>query len=92
MFPHDLSQPMTQSYVSIYHRTQERKDRAGHSIKGSPQAFSSLAGLVSVLLWRDSGGEEFVATKSGLRCIQLLNELLNALESVSTPTGSSFGE
>ena len=48
---------------------------------------------IAWLLRRESGGEEFVvATKFGLQRVQTLNELLNALDSVGTPTNFPFGE
>ena len=48
---------------------------------------------IAWLLRRDSGGVEFVvATKFGLRRVQKLEELLNALDSVGRPTNFPFGE
>ena len=48
---------------------------------------------IAWLLRRESGGEEFVvATKFGLQRVQTLNELLNSLDSVGTPTDFPFGE
>jgi len=48
---------------------------------------------IAWLLRRANGGEEFVvATKFGLRRVETLNELLNALDSVGTPTNFPFGE
>jgi SNF2 family DNA or RNA helicase len=48
---------------------------------------------IAWLVRRDSGGDEFVvATRFGLQRVQTLNELLNGLDSVGTPTNFPFGE
>jgi hypothetical protein len=55
--------------------------------------FSGDGRGIAWLLRRETGGAEFVvATRFGLRRVQTLNELLDALDSVGAPTNFPFGE
>jgi hypothetical protein len=58
----------------------------------SPGVTADAQGI-AWLLKRETGGDEFVvATKFGLRRVQTLNEVLNALDSVGQPTEFPYTE